>query len=113
MISTNYDSLLEKAQTASNVRLPEMAYIYLASIMIGQGHDLAGRHGIKVKSKGDRDIFSTLSFKGVLPEEITRDCLSVISARDELVHAFDKVVQPSDKHLRHLLQRCKQLEELS
>jgi hypothetical protein len=79
MISTNYDSLLEKAQTASNVRLPEMAYIYLASIMIGQGHDLAGRHGIKVKSKGDREIFSTLSFKGVLPEEITRDCLSGIS----------------------------------
>jgi uncharacterized protein YutE (UPF0331/DUF86 family) len=113
IISTNYDDLLEKIQIAANVRLPEIAYIYLANIMVGQGHDLAKRHNVRVKGKTDRDLFLDLNFKGVLPEEMTQDCLSVLSMRNELAHIFDEAVKPSDKDLTNLLQLCRHLEELS
>jgi hypothetical protein len=112
IVTTNYDRLLEQAQKATSAGLPEMAYIYLASIMVVQGRELAKRHNVRVKGKTDRDLILDLNFKGVLPEEITNDCLSIISMRDELVHIFDTVVKPSDKELSHLLQLCRRLEEL-
>lgn len=113
VITTNYDKLLEKTVLAANVHLPEIAYIYLTNIMVGQGQNLAKRHDVKVKSKTDRELFLDLSFRGVLPEEITQECLSVLSMRNELAHNFDEAVKPSDKDLKYLLQLCRHLEELS
>lgn len=113
VISTNYDKLLEKAQIATNVRLPEIAYIYLANIMVGQSHTVAKKHNVRLRGKTDRDLFLDLSFRGVLPEEVTQECLSVLSMRNELAHTFDEAVKPSDKDLRHLLQLCGDLEEFT
>lgn len=113
IISTNYDNLLEKIELATNVHLPEIAFIYLANILVGQGHDLAKTHNVRVKGKTDRDLFLDLNFKGVLPEETTQECLSILSMRNELAHTFDQSVKPSDKDLKHLLQLCRRLEELS
>lgn len=105
--------MLEKTELATNANLPEVAYIYLANIMVGQGHDLAERHNVKVKGKTDRDLFLDLNFKGVLPGEMTQECLSVLSTRNELARIFDETVKPSDKDLKRLLQLCRHLEELS
>ena len=113
IVSDNYDNLLKKVELAANAHLPEVAFIYLANVMVGRGRDLANRRNLKTKGKTDRDVFSDLSFRGVLPETMIEECLSVISTKDEVAHAFDDTVKPSYADLRRLLQLCRRLEELS
>lgn len=112
-VTTNYDGLLERIQIATSAHLPDMAYIYLASVLVAQAHDLARKHNINSKDKTDEGLFSDLSFRGVLPDILTEKCLSVISTRDNLAQTFDEAVKPSDRDLRHLLQLCRELEELT
>ena len=83
------------------------------AILVNQGHDLATKHNIRATGKADRDLFLDLSFKGVLPEEITQSCLSVLSKRNDLAHRFNETVKPSKKELRNLVQLCRNLEELT
>lgn len=108
----DYDSLLKKVQLATNAYLPDMAYAYLADIMVAIARDLASQHNVNFKDKSDRNLFADLGFKGILPEALVEDCLSVLSTRNNLLHALDDGEGLSEADLQRLLQLCEQLKEL-
>ena len=108
----DYDSLLKKVQLATSAHLPDMAYAYLADIMVAIARDLASQYNVNFKDKSDRNLFADLGFKGILPEALTVDCLSVLSTRNNLLHALDDGEGPSEADLQRLLQLCEQLKEL-
>lgn len=108
----NYDSLLEKVQTATNAHLPDMAYTYLTYVLVVAARDLARKYDISFKERTDRGLFRDLGFKGVLPETLMQNCLSVLSIRDDLLHTLAESGKPSETDLQHLLQLCEQLREL-
>jgi len=107
----DYDSLLKKVQLATSAHLPDMAYAYLADIMVAITRDLASQYNVNFRDKSDRNLFADLGFKGILPEALTMDCLSVLSTRNNLLHALDHGEGPSEADLQRLLQLCEQLKE--
>jgi len=108
----DYDSLLKKVQLATSAHLPDMAYAYLADTMVTIARDLASQYNVNFKDKSDRSLFADLGFKGILPEALVEDCLSVLSTRNNLLHALDDGEGPSEADLQRLLQLCEQLKEL-
>ena len=67
---------------------------------------------MKFEDETDLHLFTDLGFKGVLPEALTQKCLSVLSIRNNLIHAPDGGGIPSEADLKRLLQLCEQLREL-
>ena len=112
-VTTGYKELLEKVQIATSVHLPDMAYIYLVSVLVARAYDLAAKHNMKFKDKTDKSLFSDLGFRGVLPDALTEECLSALLIRNGLAHTFNGAAKPSDKDLIRLLQLCRKLEELA
>lgn len=108
--ATDYDSLLQKVQAATRARLPDMAYAYLTYILSAAARDLARKYKVKPEDKTDRSLFTDLGFKGILPETLTQECLSVLSIRDSLVHT-PSGGGPSEADLKRLLHLCGQLRE--
>ena len=112
-VATYYDNLLGKALLATKANISETVYTYLANILVGQAHDIATRYNVRVRGKTDRELFLDLSFKGVIPEETTEECLSTLAKRNDLARAFDEAPKPSYEDLSQLLKLCRHLEELS
>lgn len=107
----NYDGLLKKVQIAISAHLPDMAYTYLTYVLVMAARDLARKYDIRFNDGTDRDLFRDLGFKGVLPETLMQNCLSVLSIRDDLLHTLAESGKPSETDLQHLLQLCEQLRE--
>ena len=108
--ATIYDSLLKKFQIATSTHLSGMAYTYLTYILVMIAHDLARKYSIKFKDRTDENLFTDLGFRGVLPASLTQECLSVLSARNNLIHMLEEGGDPSEADLRHLLQLCEQMK---
>ncbi len=112
-VTTNYDSLLERVQIATEARLLDVAYVYLTHMLVAVAHDLSEKYGIKARNKTDRGVFEDLAFKGVLPDSLLKECLSVLLNRNTLVHTYDRSESLSEADLHNLLELCEQLKELA
>ena len=111
-VAANRAKLLETVNVASSAHLSGVAYVYLTNVLVSAARDVAAKYKITLKNEDEKTLLSELSFKGVLPERLTQECLSALIKRNDLVHRFDDANAPSKTDLEDLVQLCEQLGQL-
>jgi hypothetical protein len=99
----DYDKLLEMVRVAVANQLFDMAFVYLATILMQMGRHLAKRSNIPSGNKADRGVFLELGFKGVLPDALLEQCLTVLARRAELVHGERQMASTTDQEVQTVL----------
>jgi hypothetical protein len=88
--------------------LPDVAYVYLAGIVVRTARDLAEIHRIRSDNKSDPDLFADLALRGIIPPALLQQCLDMLAARDGFVRASDEDNAP-EAALQAFLYLCDQL----
>jgi len=104
------DGVTAKVAAALKAGLPDVAYVYLAGIVVRAARDLAEIHRIRSDNKSDHDLFADLALRGIIPPALLQQCLDMLAARDGFVRAFDDDgAQTPEAALQDFLYLCEQL----
>jgi hypothetical protein len=102
------DGVNEKVTAAIKAGLPDVAYVYLAGIVVSTARDLAEIHRIRSDNKSDHDLFADLALRGIIPPALLQQCLDMLAARDGFVQASGEDNAP-EAALQTFLYLCEQL----
>ena len=108
----DYGKLLEMVRVAAANQLFDMAFVYLATVIMQMGRHLAKRSNIPSWNKADKGVFLDLGFKGVLPDALLEQCLAVLERRAELVLGARKMGPSTDQEVQTVLQLAEELRHL-
>ena len=104
--------MLMRVEAATRHQLFDLAFVYLANVLVRLAVDLAKGNGIQVAGRTDRDLLLELGFKGAVPGVMLEDCLSALAVRNNLAHAPGVTGIPSMDDVQNLLRLCEGLRQL-
>ena len=106
-----FDHMLERVKAVSSLKLFDVAYVYLAAVLVTAAQEAARRHGMKPGRKTDRSLLDELGFKGILPAEVVEASLAALATRDAIVHAVEAEGSVSEDDVAALTRLCERLRE--
>jgi hypothetical protein len=109
----DFSQITQKVNAAIGGKLYDLAFVYLAEILVQSAHDLARAHKLKRKAAKDRDVFLDLGFMGVMPDEMVQKCLDALTARSALIRPSADAREPREGDVTGLLELCQQVRDLA